>query len=52
MTYLGLSAPAARAYLTKFLGERLARRDGEWVAPFRKRAAVIAWEAGRPRAPA
>ena len=44
MTYLGLSDPRARAYLAAFLRERLVRRDGEWVAPFRKTAAVITWE--------
>ena len=46
MTYLGLSDPASRVYLESFLRERLVRRDGEWIAPFRKRAAVIVW---RPR---
>jgi hypothetical protein len=43
MTYLGLSDPGSRAYLTAFLRERLERRDGGWIAPFRKTAAVIAW---------
>ncbi len=43
MTYLGLSDPGARAYLAAFLRERLVRRDGEWIAPFRKTAAVITW---------
>ena len=43
MAYLGLSDPASRAYLAGFLGERLVRRDGGWIAPFRKTAAVITW---------
>jgi hypothetical protein len=43
MAYLGLSDLRSRAYLDAFLRERLVRRDGEWIAPFRKRAAVIAW---------
>jgi hypothetical protein len=47
MVYLGLSDPRSRAYLEAFLRERLVRRDGEWIAPFRKRAAVIVW-GGKP----
>lgn len=43
MAYLGLSDPGSRAYLAAFLRERLVRRDDEWIAPFRKRAAVIVW---------
>ncbi len=43
MAYLGLSDPGSRAYLAGFLGERLVRRDGEWIAPYRKTAAVITW---------
>jgi len=43
MAYLGLSDARSRAYLDGFLRERLVCRDGEWVAPLRKRAAVIAW---------
>lgn len=43
MTYLGLSDARSRAYLAGFLRERLVRRDGEWIAPYRKRAAVIIW---------
>ena len=43
MVYLGLSDSKSRAYLAAFLQERLVRRDGEWIAPFRKRAAVIIW---------
>ncbi len=46
MTYLGLDGEAPRAYLTRFLAERLVRRGGEFVAPFRKTAAVITWETG------
>lgn len=44
MTYLGLSDPRSRAYLAAFLRERLVPRDGGWIAPFRKMAAVITWE--------
>jgi hypothetical protein len=47
MAYLGLSDEGSRAYLAGFLRERLVRRDGGWVAPFRKRAAVITW-GGQP----
>jgi SAM-dependent methyltransferase len=43
MTYLGLSDGRARAYLAGFLRERLVRREGGWIAPFRKAAAVITW---------
>jgi hypothetical protein len=43
MAYLGLSDPGSRAYLAAFLRERLVRRDGGWIAPFRKTAAVITW---------
>ena len=46
MTYLGLEGEAPRAYLTRFLGERLIRRGRELIAPFRKTAAVISWETG------
>ena len=45
MTYLGRSDARARAYLAGFLRERLVRRDGGWIAPFRKAAAVITWGA-------
>jgi FkbM family methyltransferase len=44
MTYLGLDGREAREYLSRFLAERLARDGGEWVAPFRKTAAVIVWQ--------
>jgi SAM-dependent methyltransferase len=43
MTYLGLEGPAPRAYLARFLSERLTRRDGELIAPFTKTAVVITW---------
>jgi hypothetical protein len=43
MTYLGLQGTAPRAYLARFLDARLARRDGELIAPFEKAAAVITW---------
>ncbi len=32
-----------RAYLRGFLAGRLRRENGEWIAPFRKRAVVIHW---------
>lgn len=51
MTYLGLSDPRSRAYLEGFLRERLMRHDGGWIAPFRKRAAVMAWAPPRRGAP-
>lgn len=44
MTYMGLEGEDPRDYLRAFLSERLERRDGELVAPLRKRAAVIAWQ--------
>jgi SAM-dependent methyltransferase len=46
MTYMGLEGEGRRDYLRRFLSERLERRDGKLVAPFRKRAAVIAWQVG------
>ena len=45
MTYLGLEGDGPRAYLRAFLRERLVRRGEEWIARFRKTAAVIAWRA-------
>lgn len=48
MTYLGVSDATSRAYLASFLRERLVRRAGEWIAPFRRRAAVIAWSPAGP----
>ena len=44
MTYMGLEGEGPRAYLRRYLAGRLVRRGGEWIAPFRKRAAVIAWQ--------
>jgi SAM-dependent methyltransferase len=44
MTYMGLEGEWPRDYLRRFLSGRLERRDGELVAPFRKHAAVIAWQ--------
>jgi len=45
MTYLGRQGSAPRAYLVRFFGARLARRDGELSAPFEQAAAVITWSA-------
>ena len=43
MTHMGLADAAARRFLRAFLAARL-RRDGRgWIAPYRKRAAVITW---------
>jgi SAM-dependent methyltransferase len=44
MTYMGLEGEGPRDYLRRYLASRLVRRGGEWIAPFRKRAAVIAWQ--------
>lgn len=44
MTYLGLEGAGPRAFLEGFLRQRLVRDGGEWIAPFRKTAAVITWE--------
>jgi len=46
MTYLSVEGPGPRAYLERFLAERLECRAGEWVAPLRKTAAVITWRTG------
>ena len=46
MTYMGLEDEGPRDYLRRFLSERLERHGEEWIAPFRKRAAVIAWQPG------
>ena len=43
MAYLGLEGMAPRAYLRRFLAERVARRNGEFVAPFAKTTAAITW---------
>jgi len=44
MTYMGLEGEGPRDYLRRYLAGRLVRRGGEWIAPFHKRAAVIAWQ--------
>ena len=44
MTYMGLEGEGPREYLRRYLASRLVRRGREWIAPFRKRAAVIAWQ--------
>jgi SAM-dependent methyltransferase len=44
MTYMGLEGDGPRDYLRRYLAGRLVRRGEEWIAPFRKRAAVIAWQ--------
>jgi SAM-dependent methyltransferase len=44
MIYMGLEGEGPRDYLRRYLAGRLERRGGEWIAPFRKRAAVIAWQ--------
>jgi SAM-dependent methyltransferase len=44
MTYMGLEGEGPRDFLRRYLATRLVRRGGEWIAPFRKRAAVIAWQ--------
>jgi ubiquinone/menaquinone biosynthesis C-methylase UbiE len=43
MAYLDLSDAGSRAYLAAFLRERLVERDGMWIAPYRRRAAVLTW---------
>jgi SAM-dependent methyltransferase len=43
MDYMRLDGEGARAYLRAFLRERLVRDGAEWIAPYRKRAAVIHW---------
>jgi SAM-dependent methyltransferase len=48
MAYLGLEAPEARDFLRGFLERRLRREQGEWIAPFPKRAAVITWTPAGP----
>jgi SAM-dependent methyltransferase len=47
MIYMGLEGVASRAYLRRFLAERLTRHGDEWVAPYRKSALVLAWEPNR-----
>ena len=43
MTYMGLEGPGPRAYLARFLKERLVSNGRELIAPFRKTAAVFVW---------
>ncbi|MBI1734719.1 MAG: class I SAM-dependent methyltransferase [Candidatus Rokubacteria bacterium] len=43
MEYMRLEGDAPRAFLRDFLRERLTREGAGWIAPFRKRAAVIHW---------
>jgi SAM-dependent methyltransferase len=49
MTYLGLESAETRSWLRGFLAERLSREGEGWLAPFRKRAAVIQWDVDRRR---
>lgn len=46
--YMGLEGEAPRSFLREFLASRLRREGDLWVAPFRKRAAVLTWEVGPP----
>lgn len=48
MTYMDLQGEAPRAVLRDFLGRRLVREGPRWIAPYRKRAAVITWAPGKP----
>jgi len=41
--YLGLHDPETRAFLRRFLADRLVRTAGGWLAPYAKRAAVVWW---------
>lgn len=43
MEYMRLTGDELRVELRRFLEPRLVRRDGELIAPFHKRAAVIHW---------
>lgn len=43
MAYMRLEGESPRAFLRDFLGPRLRRDGAGWLAPFRKRAVVIAW---------
>jgi hypothetical protein len=45
--YLGLAPRAERRFLRDFLADRLVRDDGGWLAPYPKRALVIAWRVDR-----
>jgi SAM-dependent methyltransferase len=43
MTHMRLAGASARRFLHDFLGDRLRREGRGWIAPYRKRAAVITW---------
>lgn len=43
MTYMGLEGEEPREFFRRFLGDRLPREGDAWVAPLRKRAAVLWW---------
>jgi Methyltransferase domain len=45
--YLGLASGAERRFLRDFLANRLVRDGGGWLAPYPKRALVIAWRVDR-----
>jgi hypothetical protein len=45
--YLGLAPGTQRPFLRDFLAERLVKDGGGWLAPYAKRALVIAWRVGR-----
>jgi len=51
MEYMGLDEAAARDYLRGFLARRLRREGRRWIAPFRKRAAVIEWSVAETASP-
>ena len=48
--YLGLAPGAHRQFLMNFLAERLVREGATWLAPYSKRALVIAWRVDGDRA--
>lgn len=41
--YLGVTGDEARAFLHRFLAQRLTPEREGWIAPYLKRAAVIWW---------
>lgn len=43
MTYMALEGADVRRFLRRFLARRLVVVTGGWLAPFRKRACVLAW---------
>lgn len=47
--YLDVRGAEVREYLREFLAARLTREGSGWVAPYPKRAAVIAWRVPLPR---